>query len=93
MEPCRHNIHRDSVSGRRTRRIFTLLILILSNSGCLNTVLEVSQNQWTYCHHRCGLNLLKSAGIDWWSGEETCTCKDRMRYRIEKKGQQEDIGI
>jgi hypothetical protein len=67
------------------KKLFMLIILTATNTGCIKTALEVSRDQWEYCHKTCGIGRLSGAGIDWWSGEETCTCIDRNRYRLEPR--------
>ena len=83
MGLCRRSIRQTIASGRREKKLFFLIILTVINTSCINTALEVSKDQWNYCHKTCGIGRLHSAGIDWFSGEETCTCIDRNRYRME----------
>jgi hypothetical protein len=53
----------------------------------VNTVLSVKKEQWMHCWASCGEgDNPESAGIDWWSGEQTCLCKYEVQgYKTFKR--------
>ena len=75
-----------NILNRKGARLFHVSVLAVALQGCINTVLEVSMDQVRDCSTCCmGPNRLMGAGIDWWSGEKTCTCRDGLRCRFDPK--------
>ena len=71
----------------KMKQLGACMLAGLMTTSCINTVLEIKMEQWVQCWSSCGKqDNPEAAGLDWWSGEQTCLCKtDAYGRRVFKR--------
>jgi hypothetical protein len=67
-----------------------LLLALIMVQGCVKTTMEVQSSQYKMCIDSKFCKRLAKVGIDWLTGERTCTCADGTRLRYEEEEVDDD---